>query len=205
MIRAESLPLIAVALATLIAAATDLWRFKVYNALTLPMLAVGLVASGWSGGLAGLGSSLLGASIGLVVLAAFFALGGVGAGDVKLYVAVGAWLGPWPMLQVFAASALANGAYAVILSVFYLGTGEAAFRVAMLGHRMLTPGTWSRPTAQVNVEARREDRRRRLVPFAASTCVGFFIMLALWNRDGSEVRTPSGPARVALFEGGIAR
>ena len=205
MIRAESFPLVAVAAATLIAAATDLRRFKVYNVLTLPMLAGGLVASGWIGGLSGLGSSLLGAVIGLVVLAAFFALGGVGAGDVKLFAAIGAWLGAWPTLQVFAASALAAGAYALVLTVIGDGAGLTAVKLASLGRRMLAPREWSRPTTRVEVEARRDDRRRRLVPFAATTCLGFFAMLALWHHDGARVGTPSGASTVAWNEPGGSR
>ena len=205
MIRAESLPLIAVAAATLIAAATDLRRFKVYNALTLPTLAAGLVASAWSGGASGLASSLLGASTGLVILAAFFSLGGVGAGDVKLFAAMGAWLGAWPTLQVLAASALVAGVYAVALTAIGLGVGETSLKLAGLGHRMLTPALWSRPTARVEVEALRSDRRRRLVPFAAMTCLGFFAMLALWHHDGKRVPTPSGPAPAALVAWGGRR
>lgn len=204
MIGAGSLPLMAVGAGTLIAAATDLRRFKVYNVLTLPMLVAGIAASAWSGGPAGLGGSLLGASAGFVVLAAFFALGGVGAGDVKLFAAIGAWLGPWPTLQVFAASALAAGAYAMVLTALSLGAGEAGFKVAMLGYRMAHPSLWAAPTARVAVEARRDDRRRRLVPFAAATCLGFFAMIAVWQRDGSTVTTPSGTAPVARIAGGGA-
>ena len=40
----DLIPLAAVALATLAASATDLWKFKVYNALTFPTLALGLAA-----------------------------------------------------------------------------------------------------------------------------------------------------------------
>ncbi|WP_435016313.1 A24 family peptidase [Tundrisphaera sp. TA3] len=206
MIRPESLPLFAVAAATIVAAATDLRRFKVYNVLTLPMLAAGLVASGWSGGLGGLGSSLLGAMVGLSVLAAFFAMGGVGAGDVKLFAAMGAWLGAWPTLQVFAASALAAGAYALALTAIGQGAGAASVELADLGRRMISPGRWSRPTARVADEALRPDRRRRLVPFAAATCLGFFAMIAVWHHDGSRVATPSGPAPTsALVAWGDAR
>jgi hypothetical protein len=35
-------PLVVVLLAALVAAATDIWKFKVYNVLTLPLLVSGL-------------------------------------------------------------------------------------------------------------------------------------------------------------------
>jgi prepilin peptidase CpaA len=183
MIRPEAVPLIAASVVTVVAATTDLWKFKVYNALTLPTLIGGVFVSWWIGGLSGLGSSLLGAAIGFFVLAAFFALGGVGAGDVKLFAALGAWLGPWPTMQVFAASAMCAGGYALVLCTLSRGVGEAAVQVAVLGHRMISPGLWSKPEVRIDAEVRRDDRRRRLVPFAATTCLGFFAMLALWHAN----------------------
>ena len=41
-----------------VAAVTDLWRFKVYNWLTLPLMASGLLYHASVGGLPGLGASV---------------------------------------------------------------------------------------------------------------------------------------------------
>ena len=180
MLTTDLLPLSAVAGIAVVAAATDLRDFKVYNWLTLPALAAGLIASTVLNGPTGLVVSALGMLVGFTVLAFFFALGGVGAGDVKLFAAVGAWLGPWPVLQVFAASALVAGAYALVLIVMSRGVEDAAVGVAVLGHRMVTPRLWSAPARGMEAEVRREDRRRRLVPFAAASCLGYFVVLALW-------------------------
>ena len=51
--RHQALFLTAAAVATVIAAATDLWKFKVPNALTFPTLFAGLAASAWAGGWGG--------------------------------------------------------------------------------------------------------------------------------------------------------
>ena len=51
-----------------------------------------------------------------------FALRGMGAGDVKLLAAIGAWLGPLPS-SVALISTIAGGAIAVVVS---LGTGISA-------------------------------------------------------------------------------
>ena len=178
-------PPLAAGLLTLSAAATDLRSFRVPNALTIPALAAGVAASLALGGWAGLGWSLLGMLVGFSVLAAFFALGGVGAGDVKLFAAMGAWLGPMSTLEVFAASAFAAGGYALVLALMLDGLGCAYLRVAGLGRRMLAPAEWGRGRDRIDLEARRPDRRRRLVPFAATTSLGFFAWLAYHRFSGA--------------------
>ncbi|WZP00651.1 A24 family peptidase [Isosphaeraceae bacterium EP7] len=177
----EQLPLVVAAAITLVAAATDLRQFKVYNWLTFPALLGGLLASTWFGGLAGLGQSMAGATVGFCALVVFFAAGGVGAGDVKLLTALGAWLGPRLTLEVCLASALAAGLYALVLVVRRGGTMMAFIEICELGRGMLRPGEWARPAASIEAETSRDDRRHRLVPFAAMTCVGFFAALA-WHR-----------------------
>ncbi len=91
---ADLIPLVCAGAVTLIAATTDLWKFKVYNVLTFPALLAGLVVSAWLGGFEGLVASGLGAALGFGVLVVFFALGGVGAGAVNVMAARGAWIGP---------------------------------------------------------------------------------------------------------------
>jgi len=186
----DLLPLIVVACGTLVAAGTDLWKFKVYNALTFPMLLSGPLASALLGGAEGLKASLLGAALGFGVLAVFFAMGGVGAGDVKLLTAVGAWLGPFLTVQVFVASALAGGVYALVLMALRGGVREAFWGVALVAQRLQSPGPWTRPETVIAEEVRRADRRRRLIPFAAMTCLGFFVTLARWGGDLDEVWPP---------------
>jgi prepilin peptidase CpaA len=167
-------PLLVVSGIALVAAATDLWKFKVYNALTLPAIVVGLLVSPFT---VGLPTSLLGAATGFSLLALFFALGGVGAGDVKLLTAIGAWLGPEPTLYVFAFSAMAGGMYAIGLMVLRGGLTETIEQLAVLSIRLFTPGLWKQPDERMDIEIGRVDRRKRLVPYAAMICVGFFTTL----------------------------
>src|SRR5207248_5751947 len=87
-----------------ITAVTDVWKFKVYNALTLPLLCSGLIYHGLAGGAAEFTESFLGALFGFGVLLAFYIMGGMGGGDVKLMAAVGAWLGMPQTFYVFIAS-----------------------------------------------------------------------------------------------------
>jgi prepilin peptidase CpaA len=198
MFRAEHLALCVVAFVTLVAAMTDLRKFKVYNALTVPTLIGGLCFSFWSAGISGLSTSLLGAATGFAILIVFFALGGVGAGDVKLLTAIGAWLGPIYIFEVSLASAVAAGVYAVGLIAWRQGLGVAAVEVAMVGQSMLSPNGWKRSAITITDEAARPDRRSRLVPFAAMTCVGFFFAFAWLHSDLKDLNFPGGQARPAM-------
>jgi prepilin peptidase CpaA len=76
------------------ASAADLRDRRIPNRLTFPAIAVGLVLSAALGGADGLLDSAKGTGIGLAILLPLFALRWMGAGDVKLLMAVGALKGP---------------------------------------------------------------------------------------------------------------
>lgn len=86
---------VAIVLLCVGASATDLWRGKIYNVLTAPALAIGLALALAGGGLAGLGHALLAVALGLVLYGWMYALRFLGAGDVKLLMALGALGGTW--------------------------------------------------------------------------------------------------------------
>lgn len=106
---------VAVALIATIAAGTDLAARRIPNVLTFGAAAGGLLYQAVDGGLSGFGWSVAGWLVGAAVFFPFFALGGMGAGDVKLVAALGAWLGPLGAVQVAIAAALAGGIVAVIV------------------------------------------------------------------------------------------
>ena len=103
------------------AAVIDWWKQKVPNWLTFHFLVGGLAFSAWLGGGAGLLLSFAGAVVGLALLLPLHAIGGMGAGDVKLMAGVGAWVGPWLTFHAFAAIAVVGGIIAVGMVVW---TGE---------------------------------------------------------------------------------
>jgi prepilin signal peptidase PulO-like enzyme (type II secretory pathway) len=83
------IPVLVVAFVTIVAATTDIWKYKVYNWLTFPTLICGLIYWLFAAGLSGVGMSFAGLIVGFGSLVVFYALGGVGAGDVKLLSAIG--------------------------------------------------------------------------------------------------------------------
>lgn len=78
---------------SLVAAGYDLRQGRIPNALTLPLLAVGLVWGAWLGGLAGLAEAAGACALLALPYVLLFILVGGGAGDAKLMGAIGAWLG----------------------------------------------------------------------------------------------------------------
>jgi prepilin peptidase CpaA len=96
-----------------VATITDLRSRRIPNILTVPFLLLGLAVSGVSGGWSGLGNSLLGVLAAAVVMGLFCYLGGMGMGDLKLFAAVGAWIGPSQLMIALVMTGLAGGAMAI--------------------------------------------------------------------------------------------
>ena len=99
------------------AAWTDLRTRQIPNWITVPAATAGLALQAWYAGFAGAWASIEGTILGLGVFLVFFFLGGMGAGDVKLFAAVGSLVGPQALVMVFVFTGLLGGlaAGAVVL------------------------------------------------------------------------------------------
>lgn len=153
--------------ASLGAAVTDVWKYQIYNILTWPLLISGLIYHSLAVEGMGLVPSVLGVSVGFVPMALLYLTGGLGAGDVKLMAGLGAWLGPVVTLQVFFASWLAAGLYAVgvlLLNAVAPVSGRVRLRMPAL--------TASGSDGQVSQLITLPNRRRRLIPFGVMVFVG---------------------------------
>jgi prepilin peptidase CpaA len=107
-----------VAAGTGLGAAIDLRTRKVPNRLTMGLATIGLgFAAAGIGGLS-LGASLAGLALGLALMLPGHLIGATGAGDVKLFAAAGAFIGPTHMVMAFVYTALAGGAIAIVISVW---------------------------------------------------------------------------------------
>lgn len=92
---------------------TDLRSRRIQNRLTYPLIALGLLANGASGGWSGLSSSLLGCLLGFGLLILPCLRGAMGMGDLKLLMAIGALKGPEFVLFTALYGGLAGGLLAV--------------------------------------------------------------------------------------------
>ncbi|MBI4302368.1 MAG: prepilin peptidase [Chloroflexi bacterium] len=118
-----------------IAVFTDLRHHKIYNKLTLTAAALGIALNAIKGGPSGLLFSLEGFALGLAFLLIPFVLGGMGAGDVKLLAALGAFLGPWLIFNTFLYGAIAGGLIAVIILI-------RRKQLVSTIYLLLSPGRW---------------------------------------------------------------
>jgi prepilin peptidase CpaA len=113
-----------VSLFCVVAAYIDGTQLKVPNAITFPMIIAGWLYSSVAYGMAGDGWymgllwSIGGTAVGLACLYPFYAIGGMGGGDVKMLAAVGAWVHSSITISAFFLSAFIGGLMAVLMIVF---------------------------------------------------------------------------------------
>jgi prepilin peptidase CpaA len=110
-----AIPSAAIAI-SLVACVTDLRTQRIPNVLTFGAAIAGLVAHAALEGAAGAVTAGGGWLTGLILFLPFFALGGMGGGDVKLLAALGAWLGAYETLYLALYSGVAGGVLAIAVA-----------------------------------------------------------------------------------------
>ena len=117
-----------------VAAEEDLRRMVIPKWVTIPMLALGLlfnlargaylVPDGWAGGMwNGFLLSLGGFATGFGLFLVMFILGTCGGGDVKLFAAVGAWVGPKLALFILVSTIILVILIAILKTVMLVTAG----------------------------------------------------------------------------------
>ena len=171
---AWSYPDMAVLLVGLVACVTDLKSRRIPNVLTFGASGAALVFWTWSAGAAGLGLSVAGWAVGCALFVPWFMLGGMGAGDVKLLAALGAWVGPRDALWFALCAGLAGGVFAVAVS---LVTGYFRESVGNLwGLLMFWRVAGVQPLPELTLASARGPR----LPYAIPITVG--AVTVLWLR-----------------------
>jgi prepilin peptidase CpaA len=99
----------------IIAAIIDMRTYRIPNLLTYPTMLIALIYHTVANGVNGLIFSLLGLIVGMGLFSIPFFMGVMGAGDAKLVGAVGAVLGSRGVLNASIFTAVAGGAFALIL------------------------------------------------------------------------------------------
>lgn len=113
----ESVALVLAVAGTGAAAAIDLRVRRIPNALTAALAVVAFAVAASGVGPIGLGAAVLGFLLGLAFMLPGHVFGAIGAGDVKLFAAAGALLGPATTVRAFLYTAIAGGVLALIVAV----------------------------------------------------------------------------------------
>jgi prepilin peptidase CpaA len=156
----------------------DLKVRRIPNLLTLAILAGGIIFSlladpFWPG----LRTALAGLAVGFGIWIAFYAIGVMGAGDVKYFAALSAWLGPHLAWRAALLSALLGGVLAAAFLLRDRGLGRTLRKFALL------PFLRSFKTAQI-VDLNEHEARAQLpygVALGLGAIIAFLIPNVLWT------------------------
>lgn len=117
-----------------VATITDLRSRRIPNWLVLPFLGAGIAVSAILHGWHGVAQSAEGLGLGALLFGVLFCVGGMGMGDVKLFAAIGAWVGPGQLMLALVITGLAGGVMALgwacaggFLGELFKGTGDLMF------------------------------------------------------------------------------
>ncbi len=157
----------------LVACIPDLRTRRIPNALTFGAAVVALAFHVSTAGLPGLAASAGGWLLGVALFLPMFALRGMGAGDVKLLAAVGAWLGPSDVIWVALITSVAGGVIALVVASWhgYLRTAVTNISALLMHWRF----TGVQPLEAVSLSGSRGPRLAYAVPIAVGTVVTLWL------------------------------
>jgi prepilin peptidase CpaA len=162
-----------------VACVTDMRSMRIPNWLTLPLLAAGLAYAGITNGGTGLLHATAGAAIaGMVFVLGYVAFGG-GAGDAKLMLAFGSWIGINASMTLMLGVTIAGFFQALIvvatrggLSDIPLAIFDGWLKVYMTGIGVLRGQKPTRPLAADGTETPAESRHKGWFPYAPAILLG---------------------------------
>jgi prepilin peptidase CpaA len=170
----ENWPVWVVTVTLILAAVIDGFELKVPNWVTFPMIISGWVFSTafsqWMGytWYEGLGWSLFGTVVGLLLLLPAYAIGGMGAGDVKLLAGVGAWMHGMHTFYAFCATAVIGAAIAVAMVLCQRAWKKHSDQFWMIFGEIMTIRN---PTELATIAAQRKSSML-LLPYGIPIAIG---------------------------------
>ena len=171
---ADNWPYWVVTLFVIVAAYIDGKELRVPNKLTYPtiiagwiysMIAYGMAGEGWY---VGLGWSLAGTAVGLATLLPAYAIGGMGAGDVKMMAAIGAWVYCETTFYAFCVSAIVGAVLAVIMILSAKQTTKHANQFMFILNEIMTVRN---PETLATIATERKSSMR-LLPYGIPIAIG---------------------------------
>lgn len=201
----ENWPVVAVSVGMIVAAVIDWWKFKVPNKLTFPLIVSGwllgvAVSLGWVPGYHGNGgflASFAGTFLGLGLILPIYAIGGMGAGDCKMTMGFGAWVGAFfgfsPGMAIiawaFCTGAIVGGIIATGMILVRGNYKQNASHVKeIMGDLLAAPGI-----GEVADRANKRRPRWHRLPYGVPLCIGFLGYL-VWIFEVCPAAVPTGAA-----------
>lgn len=164
--------LVCAALAATAAAACDLETRRIPNWLVASSMVFGLLLHISLGGWASMGWAVLAGLVGGAVFFAFFVMGGMGAGDIKLLAAVSLIAGFGHLAEIYIAIAFTGGVFALVLALVRGRFGSTVVNMGRLVQHHAAAGLLPHPELNVmNSKALR-------LPYAVAIAGGCWIVLA---------------------------
>ena len=176
----ENWPYWLVSIVLIVAAVIDGIQLRVPNWLTFPMIISGWIFSSIAYGVAGdgwyvgLGWSLAGTAIGLALLLPAYAIGGMGAGDVKLLAGVGAWVHCWTTFYAFCVSAIVGAILAIGMIVWRGGLKRHSNQFMYILNEIMTIRN---PETLATIAAERKSKMM-LLPYGSPIAIGTIFYFA---------------------------
>jgi prepilin peptidase CpaA len=168
-------PAVVLLLLAVTCAVTDLWKGKIYNAITYPAMALGVVLSVWQHGVSGIFIALGGFAVGFFPAFIMFALGGMAGGDVKLLGAIGTIAGAVAATETLILAFVVGG----VLSLGKLAWHGQLFSSLWRSLRVIVGSLWPG-----FAPAKRPESERLTIRFGFSICVA--LVATLWDlRSGA--------------------
>lgn len=209
-------PILFICAAMLASAVIDWWKFKVPNVLTMPVIVLGwlfglmhnfglYIVEG--DGVGGIGAALAGTAMGSLLLLAYI-IGGMGAGDVKMCMGFGAWVGAfygiqgpddgsgqgqalWIILYAQFAGIIVGGVIGLVMILLRMEFKKNVEHARSIVMDAVTTGSIGKMAERAN---ERRPRWHRL-PYGVPMCIGF--LGYLWMVEPKLNEPPVEPKELA--------
>lgn len=169
-----------VSIFAIVAAYIDGKELRVPNKLTFPMIIAGWIFSSYHYGMAGDGWyvglmwSLAGTAVGMLTLLPAYAIGGMGAGDVKMMAAIGAWVHCTIVFYAFCVGTIVGAILAVIMIV---SAGEGRKHFNQFFSILNEIKTVKDPEELARIATERKTKMR-LLPYGIPMAIGTVLYFA---------------------------
>lgn len=190
--RPENWPVVAICIAMVAAAVIDWWKFKVPNKLTYPIILTGWVLGlvinlGWVSAYApdsgGFFPAFVGTFLGLAMILPIYAIGGMGAGDCKMTMGFGSWVGAffgwdpgmWIIVMAFCAGAVVGGIIGAAMIALRGNFRQNAEHM----REIMTDFASGNGLGEIADRANKRRPRWHRLPYGVPLCIGFLGYL-LW-------------------------